>query len=168
MKLTTTVDGVEQTLELSGARAASSIVSFTLDSQAGQADIIPTGAAAYSIMHDGLSYQVTVHDGADGSFQVEVNGFAHQVEVRDARRWIRGGGAAAAAGARKIKAPMPGRVVKLLVQTGDDVEAGQGVIIVEAMKMQNEMKAAKAGKVGRLEVAAGDSVAAGQTLLSIE
>ncbi|HUG80993.1 MAG TPA: biotin/lipoyl-containing protein [Bryobacterales bacterium] len=168
MKLTTTVDGVEQTLELSGARATPSTVSFVLDSEAGQADIVPTGAAAYSIVHDGLSYEVNVHDDGDGVFQVQVNGYAHEVEVRDARRWIRGGGAAAAAGPRKIKAPMPGRVVKLLVQAGDEVEAGQGVIVVEAMKMQNEMKAPKAGKVGMVEVAVGDPVAAGQTLLSIE
>jgi biotin carboxyl carrier protein len=168
MKLTTTIDGVEKTLELTAAPATNRVVNFVLDAEAGEADVVRTGPAAYSIIQEGLSYEVTVHHGADGALQVSVNGSAHRVEVRDPRRWTPAGGSAGMAGPRKITAPMPGRIVKLLVQAGDQVEEGHGVIIVEAMKMQNEMKAAKAGTVGALEVAEGDSVAAGQTLLVIE
>ncbi len=168
MKLTTTVDGVEKTLEVSGGPSSSSVVSFVLDAEAGEADVVRTGPAGYSIIHAGLSYEVTVHDGGDGTLQVNVNGSTHRVEVRDPRRWIRDSSSAGTAGPRKIKAPMPGRIVKLLVKAGDQVKADQGVIVVEAMKMQNEMKAAKAGTVGGLEVAEGDSVTAGQTLLVIE
>jgi biotin carboxyl carrier protein len=63
---------------------------------------------------------------------------------------------------------MPGKVVKLLVAVGDEVSAGDGVIVVEAMKMQNEMKASKPGRIARVHVAAGDAVAAGQALLVVE
>lgn len=63
---------------------------------------------------------------------------------------------------------MPGKVVKLLVGVGDEVSAGDGVIIVEAMKMQNEMKAPKAGRIARVHVAEGNTVAAGEALLVVE
>ena len=63
---------------------------------------------------------------------------------------------------------MPGKVVRLLVQPGDVVEAGQGLVVVEAMKMQNEMKCAHAGTVREVRAAAGDTVAAGQVLVVIE
>lgn len=74
-------------------------------------------------------------------------------------------GGAGAAGA--VKAPMPGRVVKALVAEGDTVEAGQPVIIVEAMKMENEVAAAGAGVVQRIAVSAGDTVDAGAVLFEL-
>lgn len=78
---------------------------------------------------------------------------------------LESGGGAGAAGA--VKAPMPGRVVKALVAEGDEVEAGQPVIIVEAMKMENEVTAAGAGVVQRIVVSAGDTVDAGTLLVEI-
>jgi len=63
---------------------------------------------------------------------------------------------------------MPGRVVRVLVTAGDQVEAGQGIVVVEAMKMQNEMKAVRAGRVVTLAVAAGATVNAGEILAAIE
>lgn len=73
-----------------------------------------------------------------------------------------------AAGGGAVKAPMPGRVVKALVAEGDTVEAGQPVIIVEAMKMENEVTAAGSGVVRRIVVSAGDTVDAGAVLVEIE
>lgn len=78
---------------------------------------------------------------------------------------LESGGGAGAAGA--VKAPMPGRVVKALVAEGDEVAAGQPVIIVEAMKMENEVAAAGAGVVQRIVVSAGDTVDAGTLLVEI-
>ena len=63
---------------------------------------------------------------------------------------------------------MPGRVVRLLVAEGERVETGQGIVVVEAMKMQNEMKAPKSGRVVSLAVKEGDAVAAGETLAEVE
>jgi biotin carboxyl carrier protein len=71
-------------------------------------------------------------------------------------------------GPRSIKAPMPGRVVGLLVAEGDEVEAQQGVLTVEAMKMQNELKAPKAGRVVQLRVKPGATVTVGEVLAIID
>ncbi len=70
-------------------------------------------------------------------------------------------------GPKAIKASMPGRVVRVLAARGDAVEANQGVVVVEAMKMQNELKSPKAGVVAEVRVAAGDTVAAGDVLVVI-
>jgi biotin carboxyl carrier protein len=71
-------------------------------------------------------------------------------------------------GPKAIKASMPGRVVRVLAQKGEAVEAHQGVVVIEAMKMQNELKSTKVGKVAELRVAAGDTVVAGDILANIE
>ena len=71
-------------------------------------------------------------------------------------------------GAAEIVSPMPGKIVRVLVKPGADVEAGAGVIVVEAMKMQNEMKAPKAGTVVSIQVAEGATVNAGDVLAVIE
>jgi biotin carboxyl carrier protein len=71
-------------------------------------------------------------------------------------------------GPRAVRAPMPGRVVRVLVAPGDDVEEQQGVVVIEAMKMQNELKAPKAGRISRVAVRIGDAVAAGALLALVE
>jgi biotin carboxyl carrier protein len=63
---------------------------------------------------------------------------------------------------------MPGRVVRLLVEVGDEVVEGQGVVVIEAMKMQNELKASKAGRVAKVSVAVGDTVGSGDVLVVVE
>ncbi|HTZ88891.1 MAG TPA: acetyl-CoA carboxylase biotin carboxyl carrier protein subunit, partial [Alloacidobacterium sp.] len=71
-------------------------------------------------------------------------------------------------GPKPIKASMPGRVVRVLAQQGEDVGAHQGIVVIEAMKMQNEMKSPKAGRVAELRVTVGDTVSAGDVLAVIE
>jgi biotin carboxyl carrier protein len=88
------------------------------------------------------------------------------VEGRRARR--RGTGEATGTGEQRILAPMPGRVVRLLVKPGDEVGARQGLVVVEAMKMENELTAARAGRVKEIGVAEGQSVQAGQLLVIVE
>ena len=80
----------------------------------------------------------------------------------------RRGAGAGTEGPRPVKAPMPGRVVRVLVEVGDEVDAGQGVVVIEAMKMQNELKAPKAGRVVRVGVAVGDTVGLGDVLAVVE
>jgi len=87
----------------------------------------------------------------------------------DARRYRRGGaGPAAVAGELRVLAPMPGRVLRVLVKPGDEVEARQGLVVVEAMKMENEITAAKTGRVKEVAVAPGQSVESGRLLVVIE
>jgi biotin carboxyl carrier protein len=71
-------------------------------------------------------------------------------------------------GEQSVKAPMPGRVVRVLVAAGDEVSVGQGIVIVEAMKMENELRAPKTGRVKNVSVSAGTSVDAGKVLVVIE
>lgn len=80
----------------------------------------------------------------------------------------RRGAGGGAEGPRAVKAPMPGRVVRVLVVVGDAVAEGQGVVVIEAMKMQNELKSPKAGRVARIGVAAGDTVGSGDVLAVVE
>ena len=89
--------------------------------------------------------------------------------VVDGRRRPRGGaGAAAADGVQQVVAPMPGRIVRILVRPGDNVEARQGLVVVEAMKMENELRASKAGRVKDVGVSEGESVEAGRLLIVVE
>ena len=76
--------------------------------------------------------------------------------------------AASLTGAQRITAPMPGRVVRVLVREGDEVAAGQGVVVVEAMKMENELASPKAGRIKEVAVAEGASVEAGKVLAVVE
>jgi len=74
----------------------------------------------------------------------------------------------AGAGSQSVKAPMPGRVIRILVEIGEVVETNQGVIVIEAMKMQNELKTPRAGRVAKIQVAPGATVGANETLIVIE
>lgn len=90
------------------------------------------------------------------------------VEIQDPRSLRRGTRAKAEAGPRKITAPMPGKVVRILVSEQDTVEIGHGIAVVEAMKMQNEIKSPKKGTVSKILIAAGAAVNAGDVLAIIE
>jgi biotin carboxyl carrier protein len=74
----------------------------------------------------------------------------------------------AAQGERRVLAPMPGRIVRVLVKAGDTVAAGQALVVVEAMKMENELKSPKAGRVKEVSVAEGTSIEAGRLLVVVE
>jgi len=114
-----------------------------------------------------------------GVWSVLIDGRSYELRVEGDAAWYRGvefsldgatvdGPAKSGGGSAKIEAPMPGKVVRVLVASGDAVEAGQGILVVEAMKMQNEMKATRAGVVRGLKARPGDSVAAGELLALIE
>lgn len=90
-------------------------------------------------------------------------GTAFSLAADDANNGTKSGG-----GPAKIKALMPGKVIRVLVAEGDEVMEGQGIVVVEAMKMQNEMKAPRAGKVTSVRAGAGGTVAAGELLAVIE
>jgi biotin carboxyl carrier protein len=121
----------------------------------------------YSVLMDGRSYDARVEESPAGLIVV-IDGYRFEIEVRDPRRRARGSGGRGGQGLQTLAAPMPGKVVRILVHPGDAVEAGQGIVVVEAMKMQNEMKATRAGKVLSVAVKEGATVAAGEILATIE
>jgi biotin carboxyl carrier protein len=125
-------------------------------------DIVEVEPGAYSVIRKGRSFSV-VFDGSD--FVIDGVRVAVPPDPRD---WTGDAEEVATGGPQRITAPMPGRVVSLLVVKGQEVEAGAGIVVVEAMKMQNEMKAARAGKVVSIRVKEGATVAAGEVLATIE
>ena len=166
MKLLSTIGGEEATLELTPGAGPS--LTFRVDGETGEADVQRIGPGAYSVIAEGKSYDVRVHERGGGDYEVAVNAVAHHVTIRDPRRWMPGEGSGGSAGPQQVMAPMPGKVAKLLIAEGDEVEVGQGLVIIEAMKMQNEMKSQRAGTVAAVKVAEGGSVASGDVLVVVE
>ncbi len=121
----------------------------------------------YSVLMDGRSYEARVEEHA-GGLVVVIEGYRFEIDVRDPRRFRRAPGTSGASGMQTVSAPMPGKVVRVLAAVGDTVDAGQGLLVVEAMKMQNEMKSPRAGKVASISVKEGATVAAGEVLATIE
>lgn len=106
-----------------------------------------------------------------GDFDVHLDGRTIPVQVRPAGafgRQKKEGAGVPASGPQRVTSPMPGKVVKLLVAPGDAVKARQGLVVVEAMKMENELRAARDGRVREVSVAEGQSVDAGTVLMVVE
>jgi len=100
---------------------------------------------------------------------VVIGGRRFGFEVEDPRSLQgRRGAGAGTDGPRSVKSPMPGRVVRVLVEAGEDVEEGQAVVVIEAMKMQNELKSPKTGRTAKIAVSVGDAVGAGDVLVVVE
>jgi biotin carboxyl carrier protein len=142
----------------------------TIDGRECRASLVPAGDR-WSLLVAGRSYDVMFEPGAGGAWQVHVNGRVVPAGLRASAARLRGrpgGQGAAGAGDGRVLAPMPGRVVKVLVAPGTTVEARQGVVVVEAMKMENELRAPHAGTVREVRVAEGASVEANAVLVVIE
>ena len=117
-------------------------------------------------------HRVVVRRGESrGRYTLWVDGFRYEVEALDERtRAIRdlSGASAAATGPAPLRAPMPGLVVRVAVQRGDVVAAGQGLVVMEAMKMENELRASSAGRVKAVHVQPGTAVDKGALLIELE
>lgn len=112
---------------------------------------------------------VVVPGRTPGELQVAVQGRTVPVQVVTGERSRRlGGGPGDVTGPQRITAPMPGKVVRVLVAAGDEVQPKQGLVVVEAMKMENELRAARAGRVVSVSVVEGQSVDAGAVLAVVE
>jgi biotin carboxyl carrier protein len=164
MKIEIALDGQNHQVELArvGERLRCAIDGVLLE-----ADAVQIAPGIYSILIDGESLEVRVElDG--GALRITVADREWRAEIRDPREWRRNrGGAAEAEGRQQVSAPMPGKIVRVLVETGDSVDAKQGLFVVEAMKMQNEIRSPKSGKVERLLVTEGQTVNAGEALAII-
>jgi biotin carboxyl carrier protein len=134
----------------------------TVDPDSG-ADIVETEAGVYSAIAGGAVFEIRMDRDS-----LTVGGRRLEFSVEDPRAWKHEGGAAGMHGKASVVAPMPGKVVRILVAAGDEVKQGQGLVVVEAMKMQNEMKAPRDGRVTALEVRENDSVTAGMLLAIVE
>ncbi len=140
-----------------------------VDGKSVEVDAAITARDVLSMLVGNKAYEAKREFSLSGETHVIIGSERFAAEVRDPRS-LRSRKAAAGAGEgpQKITAPMPGKVVRILVKQGDAVEAGQGVLVVEAMKMQNEIKSPKKGTVQKIAVAEGGSVASGDALAIIE
>ena len=122
-----------------------------------------TGNGVYTVLLGRRAIEVR----ASGS-QFDVDGVELMLDVDDPRDAPFARAPGESEGRQTLRAPMPGKVVRVLVSEGDAVERDQGLIVIEAMKMQNAMKSPKAGRVAELRVREGEAVAAGDTLAVVE
>ncbi|MGB7282825.1 MAG: biotin/lipoyl-containing protein [Candidatus Acidiferrum sp.] len=142
---------------------------ITLDGHAVDADVAEIAPNTLSLLIEGQSYEVRIRQLPGGSLELQTGLQEFTAEVADPRSWRgRGHGTLDVTGRQQVVAPMPGKVVRLLVKAGDRVEAGQGLLVVEAMKMQNEIRSPKGGVVERLLAKEGQPVNAGEVLAWVE
>jgi biotin carboxyl carrier protein len=136
-----------------------------------QLDVHRFGDHALLLFESGrvFEFHLNPYRASHNVFDVAIRGNSHRVTIIDPRR-LRADEDSDRHhhGSAEITAPMPGKVVRVLVEAGQAVEAGAGLVVVEAMKMQNELKAPRAGAVVSIDVAAGDTVEAGAILAVIE
>jgi len=128
-----------------------------------------SGQPVYSLIVDGRSHESYVAPG-DHDWQVLLRGRLYPVTVEDEReKRLRSaaGGGVAETGEFHLRAPMPGLIVTILVGEGQAIKKGQVLLILESMKMQNELKSPRDGVIGRVRVKAGETVEQKQTLLSV-
>jgi biotin carboxyl carrier protein len=164
MKYITTVDGKEYVVEIVDEKHINingKIYEVDFESVSGQ--------PVYSLIVNGKSHESYVQQG-DDNWQVLLRGRLYPVTVEDEReKRLRAaaGSGVAESGEFLLKAPMPGLVVAIPVEEGQEIKKGQVILILESMKMQNELKSPRDGTIGRIRVRPGESVEQRQTLLSV-
>lgn len=142
---------------------------ISLDGNELDVSVVEVAPHTFSVLLKGESHQIRIVPRPDGTLRLHSGLAEYHGEVTDPRLWRgRRHGALEAEGRQQITAPMPGKVVRLLVQEGDAVEAGQGLLVVEAMKMQNEIRSPKSGRVEKLFAKEGLAVNAGDVLAWVE
>jgi biotin carboxyl carrier protein len=158
MKFDIQVNGAERSVDFDFPRKEAMIDGRKID-----ADAVVISPGVYSVLIGGQSFEVTIEKSGKG-WLLRTSGREFQLEIADPRSWRRGRGASIELeGRQEVTAPMPGKVVRVLAAPGQAVEAGQGLLVIEAMKMQNEIRSPKSGTIERL-AREGQTVNAGEIL----
>jgi len=158
MKYEILINGATRRVEFDKSR-----MTAVIDGRKIVADAAMVSAGVYSILLGGRSFEVTIETRAKDVL-VRTAGREFQVEILDPRSWRQGrGGKVELEGRQQLTAPMPGKIVRVLAVPGQTVEAGQGLLVIEAMKMQNEIRSPKSGTVEQL-AREGQTVNAGEIL----
>jgi biotin carboxyl carrier protein len=165
----TTVKGAKDQVPVDIEAQGNGRYVLTIDGARHVVDAVPLDHGAVSLLIDGRSYDVELDEAGD-EVQVQVEGQLLVVDVADERALRLRAGAAGftVTGKVTVSAPMPGKVVRVLVRPGTAVSEGQGLVVVEAMKMENELKSPKAGTVVEVFAKEGSAVEANAKLLTVE
>jgi biotin carboxyl carrier protein len=164
----TTLNGADQEIEVE--ETAAHALRLKIDDRQFDADVRQTSECSFSVLIGNRSFDLEVAPEGDEMI-VASRGSAARVTLVDAARRSRkgvAGGRPAVTGKAQLKAMMPGRVVNVLVSVGDEVALQQGLVVIEAMKMENELKSPKAGKITEIKVTPGQTVEKGDLLLVVE
>jgi biotin carboxyl carrier protein len=165
MKFTATVEGERVEVELVKSNATR--VEGAIGGRRYVLEVAPVGPGVYWFNWNNRSIEAAVTP-AVGEYVVSINERHISVEIADPRAALRKAAHQGEAGLAEVRAPMPGKVVRILVSEGDEIQAHQGVIVVEAMKMQNEIKSPKSGIVKKIRVERNAAVNAGDILAIVE
>lgn len=165
MRFVATVGGRARRVEVAGSGGRYQV---TVGGQVWEVDARLTPQGIYSLLVDGVSYVADVAD-QDGATIVDVGGETYTVQIEEETRYtIRTrGGMGVGHGAQTLMAPLPGRITHVAVRPGDRVGPGDTLVVIEAMKMENEFKASTAGTVTEVRVEPGQAVNAGDILVVI-
>ena len=128
-----------------------------------EADLAETEPEVYSVISGPNAWEARLSGN-----EISLGGHSFHFEIEDPRKWKKTSAHAGLDGPIAITAPMPGRIVRLLVEAGAQVKAGEGIVVIEAMKMQNELKSPRDGRVSALQVSENDGVNAGAVLAIID
>ncbi len=158
------VDG--RTVKVELRQEADGCFAVTLDGQALSVDACEAGRGFLSLLIGGQSHTAAVARQGEG-WAVVIGRDAFAVELQEASRYT-GAAVRVATGPARLKAPMPGKIVRLLASVGTVVEAGQGLVVMEAMKMENELRAPRAGTLRELGVREGQTVETGHQIAVVE
>ncbi len=163
MKYVATVDGTSRVVDVSGGEGR---YRLTIGDDVWDVDARLTAQGIYSLLIGGVSYVADVVD-REGTCMVDVGGEAYEVLVEEQTRWIirTRGGAAGAGSGQTVRAPLPGKITHVAVRAGDRVQAGDTLVVIEAMKMENEFKAAAAGAIAEVRVTVGQAVNPGDIMV---
>jgi biotin carboxyl carrier protein len=168
MKLEIQISGKARTVELQRDPDAGRW-HISIDGKTVDADAVEIAPNIFSILLKGESHEIRIAPQPDGTLTLQTGHHEFSAHFVDPRAWRgRTHGHDEVEGRQQIVAPMPGKIVRLLVKLGDQVTAGQGLLVVEAMKMQNEVRSPKTGAVERLLAQEGQPVIAGQVLAWID
>ncbi len=161
MKVDMLIQGRRRTVEVSrpGER-----LRWRLDSREVEADAVEISPGLFSVLIGGESVEVRI-EGKGPDLRVFAGGQEYAAAINDPREFKKNrADAAEAAGRQSVTAPMAGKIIRCLVTAGDEVQAGQGLAIVEAMKMQNEIRSPKSGKIERVAAVEGQTVNPGDVI----
>jgi biotin carboxyl carrier protein len=164
MRFETEIDGRELVLELNQSDGR---VSVQVQDRTYEGEVLRPEPGVYLIMIGSEVHEARVSAIAGNRLQVRLRDRLFTANIID-RKHRRSTVGLSAEGRQQLVAPMAGKVVRVLLRPGDEVSAGQGVVVVEAMKMQNEVKSPKAGRVTEIKVSPGDTVNANQVLAIVE
>jgi biotin carboxyl carrier protein len=166
MRYQAIVDGADHELEIE--ELSSGAYRVKLGDKTFDVDLRKTHGSSLLALVGNRTFDFSISADGDDLLMISRRGVNRVTLVDQTRRRLKAAGERVITGRVELKAMMPGRVVNLLVKPGDEVAADQGIVVVEAMKMENELKTPKAGKVLEIKVSVGQAVEKGEILAVIE